>query len=106
MKKLILIIIAAVLISSCTKEELRSACEINHFGTLKLCNLTDDMYNFYVDDKFITAVNPGSYYYKNRVASGYHTCRMEQANGYILYPNIYTGDFILSDCDTKPVTIY
>jgi len=105
MKKLILILIAATLLSSCAKEK-RQECDIYNYGTLKLSNITDDVYNFYIDNVFITAVNPGYYYYYEKVTSGTHSYKIEQGSGYILYPDVLTGNITLSDCQTQLLAVY
>lgn len=101
MKKLLIAvpIISSMLFASCEKEsDDRPACEKNNTGTLEFINSTEDSYELYLNNEYITLLLPNNKYSIDRTA-GFYQVKFIQSDGYLVIPTENEGTGTLIQCE-------
>ena len=98
--KKVVIALSVLSMSSCSKED----CEKRNYGSIKLTNSKPDSYYGYIDGNRYFTLAPFSSATQTQVSAGKHEIKLEQANGYLLYPTVYVATADVISCQTKEVT--
>lgn len=103
MKKLLIVLLAAITISACTKDDSTEPSKSCETGTVQFINNSTNPYKVYVDNEYITSQDSKSSF-KRELPKGFHKVTVEQISGYLFTPTIQDYEFTISGCDEKIVS--
>jgi hypothetical protein len=106
MKYLILLssLVLTFVISGCGVEESIPDCERSETSEFCFKNSTSDPINIFVDEDFQFKLSTGASRCKS-FSAGAHSYKAEQAEGFILFPDVWQGTEDLIMCDRKSKNI-
>jgi hypothetical protein len=104
MKKQILILtsilLLALLLPSCKKEDTRPDCEKNNFGTVTISNGSANPYDVYINGTFSRRVLGNTIVSKLQISAGNsRTIVAVQASGYVFTPSEYSTTANILQCN-------
>jgi hypothetical protein len=102
MKNLILLssLVLTLVISGCKDEQPIPDCERSETSEFCFKNSTSDPINIFVDEDFQFKLSTGETRCKS-FSAGVHSYKAEQAEGFILFPDVWNGTEDLIMCDQK-----